>query len=189
MSEIVQNIRNELAEIKNIPANQARNMSSSYYTSPEYLTLEEEHIFRKEWICLGHIGEIPNPGDFFTTELVDEQLLVIRDQNHDVRVLSNVCRHRGNILVDGSGNQRKFTCAYHSWTYSTEGKLLSAPLMDRVEGFDKNKCSLPNFAVEVWRGFIYVNFNGKADSLCDRLQDLVPHIKNYRMEDRNFVFW
>ena len=188
MSEIVHKIRNELAEIKKIPADQARNMSSSYYTSPEFLTLEEEHIFRKQWICIGHIGEIPNPGDFYTTELVGEQLLVIRNQNQDVRILSNVCRHRGNILVEGRGNRRKFICAYHAWTYSAEGKLLSASLMDRIEGFDKSKCSLPSYAAEVWRGFIYVNLNGKTDSLYDRLQDLAPHIKNYRMEDRSFVF-
>ena len=188
MSEAVRKIREELTEIKKLGPEQARTMPSLYYTSPDFLALEEEHIFRKEWICVGHEGEIPNAGDYYTTEVSAEQLLVIRSENNDVRVLSNVCRHRGNMLAEGSGNRKKFTCAYHAWTYSSEGDLLNAALMDRVPGFDKSKCSLPVFASEVWRGFIYVNLDGNAKPLADRLEGLTPHIKNYRMEDRNFVY-
>lgn len=187
MKDVVQYIRDELANIKTVRADQARTMPPPYYTSPEFLQLEEDHIFRKEWVCVGHSLEIPSPGDYYTTELVGEQLLVIRSESGGVRVLSNVCRHRGNMLAQGNGNRRRFTCPYHAWTYNAEGQLLGAPLMDCVEGFDRSKISLPNFATEIWQGFIYVNLDGKASPLAGRLHDLLPHIQNYRLEDRNLI--
>ena len=188
MSQTVAAIREALAALKNVPAEQARTMPPAYYTSTEFLALEEEHVFRKEWVCVGHTGEIPNPGDFFTTELVGEQLIVLRAEDGAVRVLSNVCRHRGNMLVEGRGNRKNFICTYHAWVYNSAGELLNAPLMDRVTGFDKSSCTLPTIATEIWRGFIYVNLDGQAAPLASKLTKLEPIIENYRMEDRNFVY-
>src|SRR5262249_26420472 len=156
-------------------------VSAAYYTSPEFLELEKQELFRKEWICLGHEGEIPRAGDYFTTDLADEPLLVIRGQDGNVRALSNVCRHRGNIVARGCGHASRFTCGYHAWTYGTDGRLLAAPLM---EGFDKASCRLPNFAVEVWNGFIFVNLEGGAPPLATALRDLEPHIRNYHLEQQ-----
>ncbi len=184
----VQTIREELTKLKTVSPDQARTMPPIYYTIPEFLAIEEEHIFRKEWVCLGHTGEIPNLGDYFTTDLVGEQLIVTRDQQGEVRVLSNVCRHRGNMLAEGSGNRKNFICGYHAWVYNGQGKLLNAPYMDKVEGFDKSACTLPNFNVEIWRGFIYVNLDGNTDPLAPKLAKLEPIIENYQMEDRNFVY-
>ena len=154
MSDILREIREELTAIKITPSSEARTMSPPFYTSPEFLDLEEEYIFRKEWVCLGHSGEIPDSGDYFTTEIVGEQLVVIRGKEGDINVLSNVCRHRGNILLQGTGNKSKFSCAYHAWTYDNEGQLLNAPFMDKVPSFDKENCRLPKFNTEIWNGFI-----------------------------------
>lgn len=188
MHNPIQTIREELAALKQIPADQARTMPSVYYTSAEFLALEEEHIFRKEWICIGHAGEIPNPGDFYVTELVGEQLIVTHSHDGEIRVLSNVCRHRGNLLVAGSGNKKNFICSYHAWVYGSDGHLKNAPLMDQVKGFDKSACSLPSFATTVWEGFIYVNLDGNAAPLVDQLGGLLPIIENYAMGKRNFVY-
>lgn len=70
MSESVRNIRPELAALRSIPCHQARAMIASYYTYPDFPTLERERLFRNQWICVGHIGEAPSAGDYFTTELV-----------------------------------------------------------------------------------------------------------------------
>ncbi|MEM9773895.1 MAG: aromatic ring-hydroxylating dioxygenase subunit alpha [Chloroflexota bacterium] len=175
-------------KLKSIEADQARTMPPSYYTSAEFLALEEEYIFRREWVCIGHTGEIPNPGDYYVTELVGESLIVTRDRDGEVRTLSNVCRHRGNLLVEGSGNSRKLVCSYHAWVYGLDGGLQHAPLMRNVSGFDKADCSLPSFATEVWQGFIYVNLDGNAEPLAPKLEKLMPIIKNYRMGERNFVY-
>jgi len=164
MNKIVQEIRDELTKLKGISAEQARSMPPTYYTSADFLALEEEHIFHKEWICVGHTGEIPNPGDYYVTELVGEPLIVTHSHDGQIRVLSNVCRHRGNLLAEESGNRKNFICAYHAWVYNSEGHLQNAPMMDRVEGFDKSACRLPSFATEIWEGFIYVNLDGSAAS-------------------------
>ena len=76
-------------------------MPPEFYTSPDYLEVEREVLFRRQWVCLGHVGEVPKSGDYYTTELVDEPLIVVRDASGQVRVLSNVCRHRGNLVALG----------------------------------------------------------------------------------------
>src|SRR5580700_853519 len=124
---IVHQIRAELAQLRHLTRNHARTMPAAYYTSSEFLELEKDELFRKEWICIGHEGEIPASGDYFTTDLVDEQLLVVRGSDDCVRVLSNVCRHRGNVVARGAGNARRFTCGYHAWSYGLDGKLAAAP--------------------------------------------------------------
>src|SRR5262249_30597783 len=141
----IDEIRAALAELKRLPAAQARTMPPAFYTSPAFLEAEKDTVFRQEWVCLGHAGEIPEPGDYFTSELVGESLIVVRGGNGLIRVLSNVCRHRGNLIASGVGNARRFSCGYHAWTYADDGTLLTAPLMDRVEGFCKADFRLPSF--------------------------------------------
>jgi choline monooxygenase len=184
-SPIVQEIQDELAKLRQLPRNQARTVSAAYYTAPEFLELEKQELFRKEWICLGHEGEIPRAGDYFTTDLVDESLLVVRGQDNNVRVLSNVCRHRGNVVARGSGNSSRFTCGYHAWTYGTDGQLIGAPLM---EGFDKSSCRLPSFTVQRWKGFIFVNLEGGAQPLKPALWNLEPYIQNYHLEQQHHLY-
>jgi len=95
----------------------------------------------------------------------------------------------GNRIAEGTGNSRKFTCKYHAWTYDNTGALLGAPLMEKQPGFDKGKCSLPEFASEIWNGWIFVNLDGTATPLAPRLTGLQEIIKNYHPEDRflNFI--
>ena len=184
-SPTVRKITDELRRLRGLPRAQARTMSPAFYTSPEFLEFEKEELFRREWICLGHAGEIPNAGDYFTTELVGEQLLVLRADS-GVRVLSNVCRHRGNIIMRArAGNATRLTCGYHAWTYALDGKLLGAPLMEHM---DKTACRLPQFAVEVWYGYIFVNLDGKAPPLLPRLEALQPYVRNYHPEERHFLY-
>ncbi|MGE3150482.1 MAG: aromatic ring-hydroxylating dioxygenase subunit alpha [Pseudorhodoplanes sp.] len=164
----------------------ALSMPAAFYTSPEVLKLEEDRIFRAEWICLGRIDDVPNPGDYFTAQLLNEPLLVIRGDDSKIRVLSNVCRHRGMTLASGCGSiKRRIVCPYHSWSYSADGKLVNAPRMEDVKGFDIATKRLPEFASEIWRGFIYVNLDGKAAPLAPRLAGLEPYIDKYHMEEMN----
>ena len=188
-NQTVSDLRQKLAEMKILPDDNPRSMPAQFYTSEDFLKLETEHVLRREWMCIGHVGEVSNPGDFYTTEILDEQILVTRDIDGVVRVLSNVCRHRGNRVAEGSGNSRKFTCRYHSWTYNNRGALLAAPLMNKQPNFDKEKCGLPEFTSEIWKGWIFVNLDGTAAPLAPRLASLEAVIKNYHQEDRflNFI--
>ncbi len=187
MSNTTVALRARLAELSALPDEQAHSMPAAFYTDPDWLAGEEE-LLRRQWMCIGHIGEVKAPGDFFTTELLGEQLLVTRDQDGALRVLSNVCRHRGNRVAEGSGNARKFVCSYHAWAYGADGALLSAPLMKASAAFDQSKCSLPVFASEVWNGWLFVNLDGQAAPLAPQLTTLQGVIQNYHTDDRHLVF-
>ncbi len=187
-AEEVRRIREELTKLKALPAEMARTMIPTYYTSPAFLELEREEIFRKEWICLGHVAEIAKPGDYFTTELVGEPLLVVRGQDDQIRVLSNVCRHRANLVASGSGNARRFVCSYHSWSYNADGSLAKAPLMAKAPAFRAEDCGLPAFATEIWQDFIFVNLDGNAAPLAPRCDPFLPHIKNYHHPGRHHQY-
>ena len=175
-------IRAALAELKEFRTGQTLTLPPACYTSEEFLELEKKELFRKEWICLGRVEEVPNPGDYFTTELIDEPLIVVRGQDKKVRVLSNVCRHRSSVILEGKGTAKHFVCPYHAWTYANDGQLLRAPYMDQVKGFDVKGCRLPEFKTEVWHGFLYVNLDGKAKPLAPRLKGLEPYVRNYHAE-------
>lgn len=184
----INHIRETLAQTLTLPKEAAHSMPAEYYTSPELVGIEIDEVLRREWMCVGHIGEVRAPGDFYTTSLLEEQIIVTRDMEGDVRVLSNVCRHRGNQVAEGAGNARKFVCRYHTWSYDTTGALLSAPLMKGQTGFAKEKCGLPEFASEIWNGWIFVNLDGNASPLADRLGGLSDVVKNYHPDDRFLVF-
>ena len=176
-------LREALAEIRDFGAGQTLTLPPACYTSEAFLELEKEEIFRKEWICLGRVEEVPKPGDYFTTELIDEPLIVVRGQDKKVRALSNVCRHRSSVILEGKGTAEHFVCPYHAWTYANDGQLLRAPYMDQVKGFKVEGCRLPEFATEVWHGFLYVNLDGKAKPLAPRLKGLEPYIENYHVAE------
>ena len=184
----VDRIRAELAAIAALGAGEARTIPPAYYTSPDFLAFEEEHLLRRQWMCLGHEGEIPEPGDYFTTELLGEPLIVVRDAEGAVRVLSNVCRHRGNLVAAGKGNAKRFTCEYHSWTYRTDGTLVRAPFMEEAAGFDPKRCTLPRLSTEIWNHFIFVNLDGTAAPLTPQLAGLQKIIRNYHHELRNHLY-
>lgn len=184
-----QGLRQHLTELTSKAKDEAYCMPSHFYTSEEFLELEKEQIFRNEWFCIGHVGEVSDPGDFYTTELVGEQLLVARDDEGEINVLSNVCRHRGNLVVpEASGNRRSFVCPYHAWTYTRDGTLKTAPLMKKAKAFDAAKCSLPKPSTEIWNNFIFVNLDGTAKPLATQLASLDGILHNYHHELRNLLF-
>jgi phenylpropionate dioxygenase-like ring-hydroxylating dioxygenase large terminal subunit len=188
IADPVGRIRAELAEIATLEADRARTMPPEFYISPEFQAFEAEYLLRRQWLCLGHLGEIPKPGDFFTTDLLDEPLLVVRDPGGGVRVLSNVCRHRGNLVAEGKGNAKRFVCQYHAWTYRADGTLLRAPFMEEAKNFDLKGCALPRFAAEIWNNFIFVNLDGTPEPLAPQLAGLDTIIRNYHHELRNLLF-
>ena len=179
----MEDIVKHLGEYLTLNHDQARSMPPEFYTSEEVFEVEQNRLFRREWACLGRIQQIPKAGDYFATELMNEPLIVVRTKSNEIRVLSNVCRHRGTVLVEGSGNTKSFTCPYHAWSYNLDGELGRAPLIEDRTDFDQRNCRLPTFSSEVWGGFIYVNLDGTAPSLSPQLEGLSALIQHYHMDD------
>lgn len=157
----------------------AETLPPEIYTSPDILAFEREAIFAKEWLCVGRAEQIPNPGDWFTVTICDEPIVVARDKAGEVRAMSAVCQHRAMQICDGKGNDTKLTCPYHHWSYALDGRLLGAPAMERTESFDKAMYGLPQFSVELWQGFVFVNLDGDAAPLAPTLTRYEPFLANY----------
>jgi len=164
-----------------------RSMPASFYKDEQILPLETERLFVNGWICVGRADEVPNVGDYYTLDMLAEPLIVTRDTSSNIAVLSNVCRHRGSQLAHGSGNNKRFTCPYHRWSYDLNGKLLAAPLVDKTEGFERNKCALPTFPVHLWFGWIFVNLSGTAEPFESSIYELDGYVKNFHPEEMRSV--
>ena len=181
-------LRADLEALLALGQNHSRPLSNAMYTSEEVAALERERIFFPEWVCLGHAGEIPNPGDYLATEVADEPLLMVRGDDAEIRVLSNVCRHRGMRLRSAPGCESRLSCPYHGWTYDLRGRLVGAPYMESAEGFRLDEHCLPVFASEVWQGFVFVNLDRTATPLAPRLFAALPCIRNYHLDDMRHSF-
>lgn len=154
-------MRQKLREQAALPSDRPMGMPGAFYTSQEQFEHEKRTVLHCGWHCLGRLDEIPQPGDYFTVQLLDEPLLVVRGDDQTVRVLANVCRHRGMMLAEGRGNTKRFVCSYHAWAYGRDGVLVRAPRMSNA-GFDAKSCKLPEHNSQLWNGFIYVNLDTQA---------------------------
>ena len=179
-------MKGELARVAGLAESVAQCLPGSFYTSPDYFAYEREAVLSREWHYLGRVDEVPRPGDYFTTVLLDEPLLVVRGDDGAVRVLSNVCRHRGMPVAEGSGSARRFVCPYHAWSYDRDGVLANAPRM-RDKGVTSATCRLPEFRSETWQGFIYANLDDDAAPLAPRLGNLHGLLQNYRPQEMRIV--
>lgn len=176
-------IRKYLAATRTHPRSKSRHMPGWMYTSPEVFQRETERIFLKEWLVVGRVEEIPDSGNYFTFDIVDEPIVITRDKDGRLNAFSNVCRHRGAKVVDGRGSAKAFSCPYHGWTYDITGKLTQTTFTDDVDGFDFDNCRLAPIQVGDWGGWIFVNFDSNAGPLADHVVLYEERLAYFRQED------
>jgi Rieske 2Fe-2S family protein len=149
----------------------ARTLPGEYYTSPSVFDEERERLFARSWICVGRTDRLTTPGEYFVRTIAGESLIFLRDRSGTLRAFFNVCRHRGTRLCAQESGQFSETiqCQYHAWTYTTDGRLIGAPHMGEVAGFQKSDYPLHQAAVAEWEGFLFVNLS----------RDPVPFVRAY----------
>ncbi len=169
-----------------IPFEEAVSMPPRVYTSEGVFQLERENIFAREWHCAGRADELSEPGAYVTLDIAGEPVFAVCDREGNIRAFSNVCRHRCARLLEGRGKAGRIVCPYHAWVYNLDGSLMSAPMMP--DDFDANGISLPEIAVENWRGWIYINLDRNAPPLFPRIEALDEEMANYHMERYTTLF-
>ena len=172
----------QLAKVR-LPLDEACNLPRAAYVSEHIFEQEAEQLFLTHWVNVAHVSQVPNPGDYLCVDVFDYPLVLTRDQNHDIHLMSRVCQHKGTLVAEGSGNARLFVCPFHAWTYELDGRLKAAPLMDKVKNFDRRNCRLRQMRTEIWEGFIFVNVSGDAEPLHAQLTDLQKILANWQMAD------
>ena len=177
------NAVSELAENVATPFENAQAMPVSAYTSEEFLALEQSEIFSRSWLCAGRADALKRAGDYMTIEIAGEPIIVLRDREGELRALSNVCRHRMSVLLEGRGNVRTITCPYHAWTYSLDGSLRGAPAMEKNDSFCKKDVSLPAIRCEEWLGWIMVTLDPDLPSVTETLADVDTLVGYLNMGD------
>ena len=189
MPQEIHSLLDQLRAYDGLDIGKARALPMEMYTSRELFDLEMEHVFRKEWICVGRDEQVKNRGDYFTIELLGEPIVVICGADNKIRALSAVCRHRYYSVVEGAGNAKTLICPYHRWAYGLDGLLRGAPHMVDVKDRDGKPCRLPEFPVESWQGFLFVSLNHEVTPLRPTLVDAEKYWTNYDMENQRISPW
>lgn len=138
-----------------------------------------ERIFMRTWVYVGHDSEIPATGDYKSTSIGTEPVILIRQEDGEPRVVVNRCSHRGAaVCLMPRGNESGFRCQYHGWTFGLDGALVGLPYSDETVDKEALALSAPP-RVESYRGFIFASFNPDVPALVDHLHDVLPYIDRF----------
>jgi Rieske 2Fe-2S family protein len=161
----------------------ARTMPRERYTSDAILREERERIFAREWNCVGRASRLVKAGDFIVKDVAGESIIILRDRGGELRAFFNVCRHRGTQLCNLPSGQLSETiqCPYHAWTYSTDGRLIGAPHMQDVDGFDKRDYPLHAAAIAEWEGFLFVNVGDDPTSFAHSFAPMLTRLERFNL--------
>jgi phenylpropionate dioxygenase-like ring-hydroxylating dioxygenase large terminal subunit len=160
------------------------------YTDPAIFDLEMTRLWSRTWLYVGHTSQVPQPGDYVTTDLATQPVILVRHTDGAVRVLMNRCAHKGAKVVSSpSGNTgRFFRCPYHAWAYETDGTLYAVPRHQGYDGTRMRECeagrglvALTNVAT--YRGFVFARLSDDGPDFATYFGESLSSIDN--MADRS----
>jgi phenylpropionate dioxygenase-like ring-hydroxylating dioxygenase large terminal subunit len=138
--------------------------------------MELERVFARGWNFMCHDSQLKNAGDYFINYIGEDQVICVRDEDSQINVLLNTCRHRGNALCRAEqGRAKSFVCSYHGWNYGLDGRLIGVPGQSTYYrgDIDKSRLGLVKAAkVESYLGFYFATMSPDAPSLHDFLGDV-----------------
>ncbi|MCS6932126.1 MAG: aromatic ring-hydroxylating dioxygenase subunit alpha [Acetobacteraceae bacterium] len=150
------------------------------FSSRAVFDREQETLFARAWLFVGHESLIPRPGDYFLSRMGIEPVILCRDEAGEVRVLLNSCRHRGmRVCRAERGNTRHFTCPYHAWSYDLSGRLVGVPMRRQLyEGVldEASHGLVPAGRVARYKGTVWATWDAEAPDFAAYLGDVRPHL-------------
>lgn len=158
-------------------------LEAPFYTSPAVFDADMEHIFGKHWIYVGVSIDVPEPGDYMTVQIGQQPILIVRDDDNEIRAFHNVCRHRGSRLcAEEKGTVGNLVCPYHQWTYDLTGKLIFADHMQ--EGFDLSHHSLKPVHLRNMAGLLFICLADNPPADFDVMAEtMTPYIAPHKIDD------
>ena len=184
----LEELLDDFAAYDDMPETSCFSLPPDAYLSSDLNSLEVRAIFERSWLCVGREEYAPGPGDYYTMDVMGEPVVIVRGTDGIIRALNTACRHRAMPVVTGRGNAGRFVCPYHSWVYATDGRLIAAPHMEGSQVFSKVDCSLPEYRLESWKGFLFVNLDDDAEPLRTSMTSMDQATTSYRIEDQTEVF-
>jgi choline monooxygenase len=154
------------------PLEEGWTLPAGWYSDPEVYALERKRIFASAWTYAGPAEWVAEPRSFFASQIGHVPIAIVRAKDGTLRGFVNVCRHRGHLVVSGTGCRETLQCPYHAWTYDLDGSLRKAPRAEREPGFDPSGFSLLPISVGVWGPFVFANADPEAEPLEDWLGEL-----------------
>jgi Rieske 2Fe-2S family protein len=166
------------------PFGRSRMLPRAAYVDPAVFAWEQDHFLRDGWVCVGHSEDMAEPGAQRAEMLGSAGVLLTRSQDGALRAFANVCSHRGHELLPcGTSNRHgRVICPYHSWSYTLEGAVWTAPGFKDIDGFDPSEHGLTSLPVVEWHGLMFVNGSGTAEPLETSLATLETIVAPYEAE-------
>ncbi|HWO36227.1 MAG TPA: aromatic ring-hydroxylating dioxygenase subunit alpha [Candidatus Acidoferrum sp.] len=163
------------------PLEKAWTIPAAWYFDKRLAQLERESVFAANWQVVGHLDQVKEPGQFFTIDVNNEPLVVVRGDDGKLRAFYNVCRHHAAAVVpETQGCAKNFRCPYHGWTYGNDGSLKGMVEFEGVCNFDRADNGLVPVRADTWENFVFVNLDGRAAPLNEflgKVPELVAPLK------------
>ncbi len=160
---------------------ETRTLPGRYYHDPAIFAQEQERIFSRLWVCVGRADVLCDSGSYALHQVGNENVIVLRDRDGDLRAFLNVCRHRGSRLCSAEQGRLAATlqCPYHAWTYTLDGRLVGAPNMRHDPTFDATSLGLVPVGLQVWEGLVWLNLSRDPAPLAVQLGALYGRFAHY----------
>ncbi len=156
-------------------------LEQAFYVSQEVYEADIQHIFMCHWLYAGHVSKVPRAGDYFTYDIGDESLIIIRGRDERLGAFFNVCTHRGSrICLDSCGHAQSLVCPYHQWVFQTDGILVAAKYMGA--DFDRSAYGLREAHIRELEGLIFVCLSDTPPDFSRVEHDFRAHAGPHRLD-------
>jgi len=169
------------------PLARASTIPGDWYTDTRIERLERDTVWSRTWQVAGRVDQVAEPGQFVTTEIAGEPIVVVRGNDGLLRAFFNVCRHHAAaVMTAPCGKVDRLRCPYHGWTYDLTGRLRGVPEFDGVELFDRDTTGLVPVSVAVWETLVFVHLDPDPMPLADYLGELVGQVAPLELTKLSF---
>ncbi|MCO4792826.1 MAG: aromatic ring-hydroxylating dioxygenase subunit alpha [Bacteriovoracaceae bacterium] len=157
---------------------------SSWYTQNEFLNLEHEKVFLKNWMFVDFTYNLSNEGDYSTGKVANRPYVLLKNKDH-IKAYYNICSHHGTCVAKGKGNTESLVCPYHGWVYNLEGKLKKIPKAGSITDIHKKGMNLKEIPMHISGPFVFL-WIGDGDT-ADFSESLEEHFSRDLYQNLNFV--